>query len=100
MEATGVCPPAAVVKVGDTVPDVEEGRNAGVWTVGVTDSGSAVGLTAADFAALPPAERAARAGAAGRALLAAGAHAIIPSAAVLPALLDDLAERLSRGERP
>jgi phosphonoacetaldehyde hydrolase len=100
MEATGVCPPAAVVKVGDTVPDVEEGRNADVWTVGVTDSSSAVGLTAADFAALSPAERAARAGAAGRALRAAGAHAVIPSAAVLPALLDDLAARLARGERP
>ena len=25
MEETGVCPPAAVVKIGDTIPDIEEG---------------------------------------------------------------------------
>src|SRR5262249_11687511 len=100
MEATGICPPAAVVKVGDTVPDIEEGRNAGVWTGGVTDTGSTVGMTAAGVGAPPPAERADGARTAGRALLAAGAHAVIPSAAVVPALLDDLAKRLARGERP
>ncbi|NLZ06152.1 MAG: hypothetical protein GXY19_13360 [Phycisphaerae bacterium] len=36
METLGVCRLAAVVKVGDTIADVEEGLNAGVWTVGVT----------------------------------------------------------------
>src|SRR5207248_1699193 len=64
MEAAGVFPPAAVVKVGDTVPDVEEGRNAGAWSVGVTDTGSEVGCTAEEFAALPAGEREERVGAA------------------------------------
>src|SRR5262249_32606034 len=100
MAMMDVYPPAAVVKVGDTVPDVEEGRNAGVWTVGVTDTGSEVGCTAAEFAALPAAERAGRVAAARRTLLDAGAHAVIPSAAEVPALLDELAVRLARGERP
>src|SRR5439155_26853980 len=100
MEAAGVFPPAAVLKVGDTVPDVEEGRNAGAWSVGVTDTGSEVGCTAEEFAALPAGEREERVGAARRKLTAAGAHAVIPSAADVPILLDQLAERLRRGERP
>jgi phosphonoacetaldehyde hydrolase len=100
MELLDVCPPAAAVKVGDTVPDVEEGRNAGVWTVGVTDTGSDAGCAADEFAALPEHERRRRAAAARDKLLAAGAHAVIPSAAAVPALLDELAGRLARGDRP
>jgi phosphonoacetaldehyde hydrolase len=100
METTGVCPPAAVVKIGDTVPDIEEGRNAGVWTVGVSHTGSAVGCTAEEFAALPAQERFDRIAAATRTLLAAGAHDVIPSAAEAPALVDRLNERLARGDRP
>jgi phosphonoacetaldehyde hydrolase len=100
MEMLDVCPPSVVVKVGDTVPDIEEGRNAGVWTVGVTHTGNDVGCTAAELAALSGSERTERVAAAGRKLLAAGAHAVIPSAADVPALLDDLAGRLARGERP
>src|SRR5205823_3265316 len=49
MEALGVYPPALVVKVGDTVPDIAEGRNAGVWSVGVTRTGSEVGCTEEEF---------------------------------------------------
>jgi phosphonoacetaldehyde hydrolase len=33
------------VKVGDTVSDVEEGRNAGTWTVGISRTGNLVGLS-------------------------------------------------------
>src|SRR5262249_48058679 len=100
MEELDVCPPAAVVKVGDTVPDIEEGRNAGAWSVGVTHTGSEVGCTAEEFAALPDAERRERVAAAGHRLCAAGAHAVLGSAADVPALLDDLNDRLARGERP
>jgi phosphonoacetaldehyde hydrolase len=100
MEATGVCPPAAVVKIGDTAPDIEEGRNAGAWTVGVIDTGSAIGCTADEFAELTAQERFERVAAATRALLAAGAHEIIPSAAEATALVDRLNERLARGDRP
>jgi phosphonoacetaldehyde hydrolase len=100
MEILDVCPPSAVAKVGDTVPDIEEGRNAGVWTIGVTHTGSEVGCTAAEFAALPQGERTERVESARNKLLAAGAHAVIPSAADVPALLDEIAIRYARGERP
>jgi phosphonoacetaldehyde hydrolase len=100
MEATGVYPPAAVAKVGDTRIDVEDGLNAGVWSVGVTESSSEVGLGAAEFAALPAGERAARVARAGATLRAAGAHAVIPTVAELPALVADLNRRLAAGGRP
>lgn len=100
MELLDVYPPAAVVKVGDTVPDVAEGRNAGVWTIAVTHTGSDMGCTATELAAMPDAERMEKIETAGRKLLAAGAHDLIRSAADLPALLDDLNGRLARGERP
>jgi phosphonoacetaldehyde hydrolase len=100
METLGVCPPAAVVKVGDTVPDIHEGLNAGAWSVGVIGASSEVGLSEADFAALPKVERAARLTAARARLLAAGAHAVIDSLAELPALVAGFSERLRRGEKP
>ena len=100
MEAAGVFPPAAVLKVGDTIPDVGEGRNAGVWTVGVTRTGSEVGLLAEDLEALPPEEQASRIERARQTLLAAGAHFVVDSVAAIPRLVPEIEMRLARGERP
>ncbi len=93
MEALDVYPPSAVVKIGDTVPDIEEGLNAGVWSIGVTRTGNEVGLTAEELAQLPEKDRQALLAAARRKLLDAGAHAVIDSVADLPALLPELAHR-------
>jgi phosphonoacetaldehyde hydrolase len=97
MEALRVYPPAAVVKVGDTVPDIGEGLHAGAWSVGVTAASSAVGCTAEQLAALPQEVRRALLQSARNSLLDAGAHAVIESLAELPELLTDLA---SRGRQP
>jgi len=48
---------ACAVKVGDTASDIEEAHNAGMWAVGVINTGNEVGLSAAELSALPPAER-------------------------------------------
>src|SRR5262249_50729092 len=40
MEKLAVYPPAAVIKIGDTFVDIEEGRNAGAWSVAVLSSSS------------------------------------------------------------
>jgi phosphonoacetaldehyde hydrolase len=100
MEALRVYPSAAVVKIGDTVPDVEEGLNAGAWSIGVTSTGSDVGCTEEELAALPEGERRERLARARRLLLHAGSHAVIDSLAELPSLVDDLEARVRRGERP
>jgi phosphonoacetaldehyde hydrolase len=100
MEALGVFPPAAVVKVGDTVPDIGEGLAAGAWSVGVTRSSSEVGSTAEEWAALPPPEQHRRLASCRAKLLAAGAHAVVDTLAELPAVLDEFDARLGRGEKP
>jgi phosphonoacetaldehyde hydrolase len=100
MESLGVFPPAAVVKVGDTTPDIGEGRSAGAWSVGVVRSSSEVGCTAQEWATLPPSEQQRRSASCRAKLLAAGAHAVVDTLAELPAMLDDLNARMGRGEKP
>jgi len=100
MEALNVYPPAAVVKVGDTVIDIEDGRNAGCWSVGVIDSSNEMGLTVEAFAALSEPEKEARRDAVSHRYLAARAHGIIDTLAELPALIAEFNTRLARGERP
>jgi len=100
MEALGVFPSSNVLKVGDTVPDIEEGLNAGCWSAGVTASGNAVGLTAGALADLAPDERAARLAAVSKELTAAGAHAVVETVRDVPGLIDTIDTRLSAGERP
>jgi phosphonoacetaldehyde hydrolase len=100
MEALGHFPPAIVVKVGDTVPDIGEGLAAGVWSVGVLRSSSYVGCTEEEWDALPLAEQVRRVDSCREKLLAAGAHAVVETLAELPAVLNDFDARLGRGEKP
>lgn len=93
MEALGVYPPSAVVKVGDTVPDIEAGLNAGTWTVGLTQTGSEVGLTVAEFEALSDELKADLLATAETKLKNAGAHFVIPTLEGLPGIIDELNER-------
>lgn len=76
-----------VAKVGDTISDIKEGKNAGAFTVGVTEGSSQMGLSQAEFEALSPAEQDRERLMAREAFLAAGADAVIDTMAELPALL-------------
>lgn len=98
MEHVGVYPSSEVVKVGDTVPDIEEGRNAGAWSVGVTRSSNIVGCTEKELAALSEPQRRAKLGFARRQFLDAGAHAAIDSLAEFPELVDQFPRRLGNRE--
>ena len=100
MEALDRFPPASVVKVGDTPPDIGEGLAAGAWSVGVLRGSSEVGCTEAEWDALACAEQVRRLASCREKLLAAGAHAVVETLAELPALLDDIDQRLGRGEKP
>jgi phosphonoacetaldehyde hydrolase len=100
MEELAVYPPSAVVKVGDTVPDIGEGHAAGAWTVGVLRSSSEVGCTEEEWDALAPPERSRRVSACREELLAAGAHAVVETLAELQSVLDEFNARLQRGEKP
>ncbi|MDA0833806.1 MAG: phosphonoacetaldehyde hydrolase [Planctomycetota bacterium] len=90
MEQLRVFPPHAVVNIGDTVPDMEAARNAGVWAIGVTESGSEFGLSQVELAKLSSQERDERHHAATKKLTAAGAHLVIRSLSELPGVLGRL----------
>ncbi len=100
MERLDVYPPHRVVKVGDTVHDIAEGRNAGVWSVGVLDTGSPVGLSAEAWRSLSEQDRQARRQVVTETLRTAGADAVIRSVADLPGIVEELSTRVVRGERP
>ena len=100
MEATGVFPPAAVVKVGDTVIDIEDGRNAGAWSVGVVDSSSEMGLTAEELAGLSATERERRREAVLNRYEEARCDAAIRTIDQLPSLVDEINEQMALGARP
>jgi phosphonoacetaldehyde hydrolase len=89
-----------MVKIGDTPSDIAEGRNAGMWTIGITRTGNEVGLTAAAWEATPPLLRAELLQAAAARLSQAGAHYLSESAAECLAKVDEIEGRLARGERP
>ncbi len=94
----GTYPMHTMVKIGDTLSDVEEGLNAGMWTIGVARTGNMIGLTADGLAALPPAGQKVLVAAARGHLRDAGAHYVIDSVGDLD--LEPIEQRLARGERP
>jgi phosphonoacetaldehyde hydrolase len=51
-EQFGISDPSSIVKVDDTWPGIQEGKNYGAWTVGVVKSGNALGLSLAEWNAL------------------------------------------------
>ncbi|MDX5298844.1 MAG: phosphonoacetaldehyde hydrolase [Gammaproteobacteria bacterium] len=91
---------AACVKVDDTVPGIEEGLNAGIWTVAVAVSGNETGMPLDLWEALASDQQQARREQATRRLQQAGAHYVIDSVADLPPVLHAIERRLSQGERP
>jgi phosphonoacetaldehyde hydrolase len=95
-----VFPLEAIVKIGDTVPDVEEGLNAGIWTVGVAQTGNELGLTADEVAALPPDVLRVKLSQVYQRLYEGGAHYVVDGIWDCGAVIDDINTRLARGERP
>lgn len=95
-----VWPAAACVKVDDTEPGLAEGRAAGCWTVAVSVSGNAFGLSREEAAALDPAEFAARKDVAENTLRRAEPDYIIEGVGDLLPVIDAIEARLAKGERP
>lgn len=96
----GAWPARACVKVDDAVVGIGEGLEVGAWAVGLSASGNGVGLSQAELAALPGAERAARIEASAQALSDAGAHYVVESVADLGPILAEIEARIERGDHP
>lgn len=77
----------ALLKVGDTLADIEEGVHAGVRSVGVIEGSSLMGLTEEEFKALSPEEAARRKEEVRQKYLRAGARYCLENMSELPALI-------------
>jgi phosphonoacetaldehyde hydrolase len=95
-----VYPLEALVKIGDTISDIEEGLNAGTWAVGIARTGNMVGVTEEQWRALPRDEQTVRLQDANRKLLDAGAHYVIDTLAEIHPIFDQIEVRLRAGDRP
>ncbi len=100
MEACNICPPEAVVNIGDTEVDMIAGRNGGVWTVGVAATGNELGLTQTELEALDHDTRHLKITAVHEKLYAAGAHWVIDTMDELPAIIDEINNHLAEGNKP
>ena len=57
MEALDIKKVRRVLKVGDTISDIKEGRNAGVWSAGIVVGSSEMGLSLEEYEALSKEEK-------------------------------------------
>ncbi len=88
-------PARACIKVDDAPVGIVEGKEAGCWAIGISASGNGVGLTAADLAALPEAERRAKIDAAAQQLEDAGADYVIEDVSQLLPIIHEIAAKIS-----
>ena len=96
----GIYPMEAIVKVGDTLPDIEEGLNAGMWTIGLAKTGNEIGLNEQEIAALPQDVGEAKLAQAYNRMYQTGAHYVVDGIWDVPPILDLINERLQHGECP
>jgi len=99
-ENLGIYPMHAIVKIGDTVSDIEEGSNAGMWSVGVVMSSNEMGLTQPEIDELDKADLEKRIIEVRNIFLNAGADFVIDTLAETGWLINEINTKLGRGERP
>jgi phosphonoacetaldehyde hydrolase len=95
-----VYPLEAVVKIGDTISDIQAGLNAGMWTIGLTQSGNELGLSEEEASRLTAQEMQARTDAIARRYQDAGAHYVAAGIWEVLPLIENINVRLARGENP
>jgi phosphonoacetaldehyde hydrolase len=95
----GVYPLEAMVKIAGTVPGVQEGLNAGMWTVAVTRSSGLVGLTRDEMANMDPAAVEDKLEEAGKVFAGVGAHFVVKDLSECLEVVDGINWELEGGER-
>ncbi len=84
------------VKVGDTLSDIREGVNAGVWSVGIITGSNEMGVTETEYATIPAEELTRMKNEVRQRMLGAGAHHVLDNITELPAYIETLNERLNK----
>ena len=101
LDLLDVHPIQSVVKVDDTISGVGEGLEAGCWTVGIARYSNYMDIDTIEQAdALPEEEMQRRLEFTRETLRKSGAHYVIDTFDQLVGVIDDVNQRLARGERP
>lgn len=101
LDMLNITPIHSVIKVDDTVSGVGEAVNAGCWGVGVVRYSNYMNVDTADEGEnLSEDEIAKRCAETRDILQRAGAHYVIDSLANIEPIIEDVNQRLSRGEKP
>ncbi|PFH88029.1 phosphonoacetaldehyde hydrolase [Bacillus sp. AFS088145] len=99
MEALKLTAPWKVVKVGDTISDIKEGINAGVWSVGVIIGSSEMGLSLEEFSSLTDSEKEAIISKTEQSFRQNGADFTIKSMSELPMLIERINDLIVDGKK-
>ena len=94
-EKLSVYPMQAILKIGDTVADIHEGLNAGMWSVGVVSSSNEMGLAKEDFDILSPDQMFIRMKEVRDRFFKAGAHYVIDSLLETEELINIINKKLA-----
>lgn len=100
MERLKLSAPWKVVKVGDTVSDIKEAVNAGVWSVGIIIGSSEMGLSYDEFNTLSDADKDEAIKKTEEVFMKNGADFTIKSMTDLPKLLHKIDGLVNEGRRP
>ena len=95
-----IYPLEAMLKIGDTVSDIQEGLNAGMWTAGVVQTGNEMGLTEKEISRLSKIHRDHLISDIKTKFKAAGAHYVVDGIWDSYRVVEDINHRLERGEHP
>jgi phosphonoacetaldehyde hydrolase len=93
-ELLGVYPMSSTVIVDDTLVGITAGLAAGAWTIGVSQTGNALGLSQSEVEFLPAPELNARLERIEAEFRSAGAHFVVRSVAELPTRWHEMERRL------
>ncbi|KOP71674.1 phosphonoacetaldehyde hydrolase [Cytobacillus solani] len=100
MEALKLSAVWKVIKVGDTVSDIKEGVNAGVWSVGVIIGSSELGLSLDEFNALSKIDQETAIAKTEQTFIQNGADFTMKSISELPQLVERINHLIAEGKRP
>ncbi|WP_298842187.1 phosphonoacetaldehyde hydrolase [Clostridium sp.] len=100
IEKLGLTASFKVIKVGDTISDIKEGINAGVWSVGVVVGSSQMGLSYEQFINLSVNARNEVIKNTEDSFFKAGADFTIKTMVELPGLIEKINKLINEGKRP
>jgi phosphonoacetaldehyde hydrolase len=93
-------PLESIMKIGDTVHDIAEGLNAGMWSIGVVTSSNDMGMTLEDIKNSDPVFLEDKKHKIRTRFYEAGAHYVIDSLDEILRVVDEINYKLQTGEKP